>query len=507
LSASRKKYPLVILGFDAGDPRLLEKWGHDGTLPTMHDLLARGCWGCTAGPEMVSEHGMWTTLMSGVSRARHGYYYFRQLIPGTYRLAPARGRNLNIEPFWRALGDDRKIAVIDVPDIAAPRPQPGIQLSEWATHYPYFPASASPPDLLERVRGVFGPQMVIHERPISGEQGDRSIFDRLLNRIGKKAALCQRLLEDGDFDLICIVFGETHTGAHQLWKYGCAGQRPRVTSPPADLAEGIRRLYQATDEAMGGILRQIGDNANVFVISSVGMKRQYPAAGLGEAFTRQLGYQAAPRSSVQRAVNPMTVLRRALPRKVRNQLSRLLPEATQERWVSDKFEFGTDWDRTSAFCIPSWYTSFFRVNLRGREPRGIVAPGAEYERVLDRLEQDLRLLIDPVTGKPAIEYLARATELFGGGPPETLPDLFAEWAEADHFMERVAHPRADLYQVPCEFHRDSDHSRRAFVAAAGPLIGGRGDLGELSPLDLAPTFRHLLEADPLGQPHAGILGS
>jgi predicted AlkP superfamily phosphohydrolase/phosphomutase len=349
--------------------------------------------------------------------------------------------------------------------------------------------------------------MVIHERPISREQDDRSIFERLIKRVGKKAALCQHLLEDGDFDLICIVFGETHTGAHQLWKYGCDAQGARVTSPPADLAEGIRRLYRATDEAMSGILRQIGDNANTFVISSVGMKRQYPAAGLGEALTRQLGYQAAPRSSVQRALNPMAVLRRALPREVRNQLSRLLPQAIQERWVSDKFEFGTDWDRTSAFCIPSWYTSFFRVNLRGREPRGIVAPGGEYERVLDRLEHDLRLLIDPVTGKPAIEYLARATDLFGGGPPETLPDLFAEWAEADHFMERVTHPSADLHQVPCEFHRDSDHSRRAFVAAAGPLIGGRGDLGELSPLDLAPTFRRLLEAEALGRPHAGILGS
>jgi hypothetical protein len=95
-------------------------------------------------------------------------------------------------------------------------------------------------------------------------------------------------------------------------------------------------------------------------------------------------------------------------------------------------------------------------------------PGADYERVLERLEQDLRLLIDPVTSKPAVQYLARATDLFGGGPPERLPDLFVEWAEADHFMERVVHPRAELRQTPCEFHRDSDHSRKGFAATAGP---------------------------------------
>jgi len=505
-----KKYPLVILGFDAGDPRLLWKWAEDGTLPVVRDLLQRGCWGCTAGPELISEHGMWVTLTSGVSRGRHGYYYHRQLVPGTYRLAPARGRDLEVDPLWRRLGDRAEVAVIDVPDIAAPHPQPGIQLSEWATHYPYFPPSAHPPTLVDRARRVFGPQMVIHEKPVSSQQDDRVIFERLRTRIEKKAALCSRLLEEGEFDLIYIVFGECHTGGHQLWKYLPEAHGPRAASASSELTEGIRRLYQATDEAMGGILRQAGDEANVFVISSVGMKSQYPAAGLGEAFCRQLGYQAEPSASNARALGPMALLRRGVPRGLRDWSSRLLPRATQERWISDKFELGTDWDRTVAFCIPSYYTSFLRVNLQGREPRGIVRPGADYEGVLDRLEHDLQLLIDPVTSKPAVQYLARSTDLFGGGPPETLPDLFAEWAEADHFMERVVHPRAELRQRPCEFHRDSDHSRRGFVAAAGPLIRGRGDLGELSPLDLAPTFLRLLNAAPApdlpGRPHPGILG-
>jgi predicted AlkP superfamily phosphohydrolase/phosphomutase len=206
----------------------------------------------------------------------------------------------------------------------------------------------------------------------------------------------------------------------------------------------------------------------------------------------------------------MVLLRRALPLGLRAQLSRLLPRRVQERWISDKFESSTDWDRTLAFCIPSYYTSFLRVNLLGREPKGIVKPGAEYEQILDRLEEDIRLLIDPVTAKPAVRYLARSTDLFGGGPPETLPDLFVEWAEADHFMEYLEHPRAKVCQARCEFHRDSDHSRRGFIAAAGPDIPGRGDLGELSPLDLVPTFLRLMKVSPAsqlpGRPHPGILG-
>ena len=99
-------------------------------------------------------------------------------------------------------------------------------------------------------------------------------------------------------------------------------------------------------------------------------------------------------------------------------------------------------------------------------------------------------------------------ESLANGHLDALPDLFVEWAEADHFMTRVVHPRGELRQSPCEFHRDSDHSREGFVAAAGPLILGRGDLGELSPLALAPTFLHLLGADRSrrGQPHPAIIG-
>jgi predicted AlkP superfamily phosphohydrolase/phosphomutase len=502
---------LVIVGIDAGDSRLLQEWGGDGTLPVVGNLLRRGCWGVTTGPELISEHGMWVTLTSGVSRAQHGYYYHRQLVPGTYRLAPVRGRDLDVRPFWQRLGNGARVAVMDVPDVAEPRPQPGIQLSDWATHDPHFPVSAYPHDTLNHARRVFGRQIIVDEEPFGTEEEDRSIFERLRRRIEKKGALCDWLLAQGRFDLICIVFGECHTGGHQLWKYMPEPYGSGAASTRVDLTDGLRRLYQGTDAAVGRIIQRAGSEANVFVIASVGLKSQYPAAGLGEAFCRQLGYQGLPGASKASARSPMAWLRRALPHGVRARLSGLVPRAIQERWISDKFESSIDWDRTLAFCIPSYYTSFFRVNLQGREPQGIVKPGADYEAVLDRLEKDLALLVDPVTSKPAVRDLARSTDLFGGGPPQTLPDLFVEWAEADHFMERLEHPRAVLRQAPCEFHRGSDHSRQGLVAAAGPQISGRGNLGELSPLDLVPTFLRLLNASPApdlpGRPHAGILGA
>src|SRR5262249_55009059 len=50
-----------------------------------------------------------------------------------------------------------------------------------------------------------------------------------------------------------------------------------------------------------------------------------------------------------------------------------------------------DWSRTRAFA-PTWADGYLRLNQRGREPYGIVSPGAEREAVLKQIEAALRAL-------------------------------------------------------------------------------------------------------------------
>ena len=482
--------PLVVFGFDAGDPHLLTQWAEDGTLPTLQSLMTRGCWGRTIGPELISEHGIWATLVSGVSRADHGYYYHRQLVPRSYALAPSRGHHVAATPFWHRLPPEVRIAIVDIPDIAEPVPQTGIQISEWATHYPYFEPSTHPPELLPAVRAMFGPQMIVHEDLDSSARDDQRIYERLRTRIRKKGDVCRQLLDRNEHDLIFVVFGESHTGGHQFWKYHRQGSGAR-DSRSKTLSSAIREIYRAIDQEMGRILQRVAGPANTFVISSVGMKSQFPAAGLGESFCRGLGYQAAPPAE-EEGRGSIAFLRRVLPVSIRNQLSRLLSRDTQERLLSEKYVTGTDWRRTTLFSIPSYYTTLLRVNLKGREPQGIVESGGPYDDLLKRAQSDAERLLDPVTGARAVRDVVRTVDLFGPKPPAVLPDMFIEWAEADHFMERVVHPKVELLQDRCEFHRSSDHSREGFVAAAGPSIVDGGDLGDIDPLDLAPTFLTLL---------------
>lgn len=483
----RQQLPVLVFGFDAGDRDLLLRWAHDGILPALASILRRGCHARFAGPEMVSEHGMWVSLTSGVSRARHGYYYHRQLVPGTYDLMPARGRQIEHRPFWRRL-EESHIAIIDVPDIAAPEPAKGIQISEWATHYPYFPASTEPPELLNTIQSEFGRRQFIDEVPEADLRTDLKIFEALMRRIETKKRLCLRYLSQGRFDLAVVVFGECHTGAHQFWKYHKA--------KAGALAHAVRDIYRAIDEVLGSILAMWPQGAPVFIVSSVGLKEQWPTAGLNEAFCRELGYQTPSLPGAAITGRPIDILRRLIPQGARNQLSRLVSAEKRARLLSDKFRASTDWSRTTLFSIPAYYTGQFRVNLAGREPCGIVQPGREYEGLLDRVEADLLALVDPVTNKSAVKTVRRISRLFGANPPDTLPDIMAEWADADYFMEKVIHPRAELVQTPGEFHRRTDHSQFGFLAAAGDHIEPCGDVGDVSPLDLAPTLLSHLGVPP-----------
>jgi predicted AlkP superfamily phosphohydrolase/phosphomutase len=179
-------------------------------------------------------------------------------------------------------------------------------------------------------------------------------------------------------------------------------------------------------------------------------------------------------------------------------MSLLLPRTVQRCLETDKFQRETDWTKTKAFSLPSLQASFVRVNLRGREPHGIINPGRDYEGLLSQIETDLRLLVDVRSGEPAVERVIRTAEAFRCGPPTSLPDLVVEWKSTSYLMDRVNHPKAELVQDKQYYNRSSHHTMYGSIFAAGPSIREGGDVSEVSPLDFAPLFLSLI-GEPMSQ--------
>ena len=498
MKSNRTQSPLIILCFDSGDPRLLRRWANDGHLPTVSSLMKRGCWAETGGSELLLEHGAWMSIFTGMRRDQHGFYYFRQLVPGSYDLRLVYGSEIKAPPFWTVeqRGQGRTI-VIDVPDADLLPGLPGGQIANWAIHRGYISRAAcdqpgsEPAGLLGEITRMFGPPVRIIEMPEANAAENRRLHSKLMTRVGKKGAMARHLIERERPDVAVVCFGESHTAGHQFWRY-CAevsGHRPADTH---GFGSALRDVYQAIDREMGLLVSSMPANANVVVLSSIGLADHYPTGQLIDAFCRQLGYQASPPPQT-RSSSPAAVIRRMVPHRWRVGLTRHLSRETREQLFAQQFRSGTDWSRTTAFAIPSIYSAFLRVNLRGREPQGIVDPGPAYERILDRLEADLGQLIDPQTGQAAIEQVCRVNRMYPCQYPSVLPDLIVHWKPSTHFLDRVVHPKLDLKQKKPEFFRDSEHTFHGFFAAAGPAISNRGPMADIEVSDLAPTFLELLD--------------
>jgi predicted AlkP superfamily phosphohydrolase/phosphomutase len=262
------------------------------------------------------------------------------------------------------------------------------------------------------------------------------------------------------------------------------------------------------DRALGRILQALPSKANVILLGSVGLQDQYPTVGLIESFCRQLGYQPAAAPTAASRLRPRDLARRLMPRALRKAVAGTLSRERQEHLLAQSFREGTDWSRTRAFALPTNHTSMIRVNLRGREPQGTVESGEEYDALLQELSVELGRLTDPVTDQPVVHETVRTDRTFGCETPTILPDLFVQWAPCARFLDRVHHPWAELSQAPPDFFRGTEHRAEGFLAACGPSVSGRGDLGAVKVLDLAPTFLRLLgqESGPgmRGRPVAAL---
>lgn len=478
--------PLVIIGLDAGDPDLILAWAGEGVLPTIASILARGTCGRLVGPEMFSVHGVWTSFFSGVSVHEHGLYLQRPLLPGTYELKAIHPWDSVARPFWADFR--RPLVTIDVPDSHPLAGLHGVQLVNWSNHPTLAPPEARPEGLLSEIRAAVGPPIATDERQGSRRR-DRRILTRILRRIEQKGELCRYLLNKGRFDLVVVVFGDSHAAGHRFRKYQNAAT---AAACGGDLRDAVRQTYEAIDREIGRLLCGFPEPPNVFVVSNSGTIDGYPVGDWMEAFCRELGYQTL--------IEPTGALGRlcALPRTWRS----LLGYRRRLRLQAERLGKSTNWGRTTAFAIPAYYTGYVRVNLKGREPLGVVAPGAEYEALLERMTADFLQLVDEKTGDAVVERVTCTAKLFGGGPPLRLPDLVVDWRHSAALAQRIAHPRGVLVRRGWGRPRGNYHSSSGLVLAAGPSIRQCGRVADLSPLDFAPLFRVLM-AEPIAARASG----
>jgi predicted AlkP superfamily phosphohydrolase/phosphomutase len=137
-----------------------------------------------------------------------------------------------------------------------------------------------------------------------------------------------------------------------------------------------------------------------------------------------------------------------------------------------------------------------RVNLAGREPNGLVAPGDDLDRFCETLSRELLAIVDLDRGERVVSRVLRTDDLYHGEHRELLPDLLVEWSSYAPISKiRIGSPAIGELAGEYTFCRTGDHFPGGMFVATGPGIA-HGVLDRtVSIMDFAPTFCAMLGVD------------
>ena len=119
-----------------------------------------------------------------------------------------------------------------------------------------------------------------------------------------------------------------------------------------------------------------------------------------------------------------------------------------------------------------------RINLVGRESHGRIHRGREYDALCERLEADLRALVNVETGTPVVTRVERSDAHYERSQLDALPDLFVEW-NSERPTETIWSPRFGLIRSPYTHWRTGDHKPGGLLLARGPAIPAGASLPSL----------------------------
>lgn len=487
--------PLIIFALDSADPKLISRFMNEGDMPNLRELAKRGSQATIKDKDTLIELGIYNVILSGESRSETGYYDFRQLIPGTYKLKHhVDGTDFGRDPFWGLLKKtDIRVFVMDVFDARLIPDLNGVQVANWGVNNMKREMSAFPESVFAEVAS-WEERIFANQKMPATFIESKSIYKKMMLRLEKKVERILHLLKNDSFGLVVIGFGEVHGATHQFWQYRPDNAAHNPDWQTTELTDAIRNIYRKTDECIGEIIRHFPTQSNTFVISHCGFKNQYPIENLMNNFCVGLGYQTLKQPGFLKQLHPLNIIRRIVPLAWRIELSRRLLNTEQRDGIlSDTFENGTDWENTTLFDMSSMFTAFLRVNLKGREPRGVVMAGEEYDKLLEKVVGDLRALRDKKSGEPLIDQIVKTKGTFSDAEPIRLPDIVATFHDLPYFVREAVHPKRSITQEPNLFFRDSTHDDQGLLIAAGENIENREKLPNVSPSDFAPTFLTLLD--------------
>jgi predicted AlkP superfamily phosphohydrolase/phosphomutase len=202
-------------------------------------------------------------------------------------------------------------------------------------------------------------------------------------------------LDDPEVRLFVQIYEFPDRVAHCFWRFLDPQHPAYDAAKAAKWAPAVDRTYAQMDAIVGDAMKKLHEGDVLMVLSDHGF------------------------ATWRRSVNYNTWL-------VENGFMTLTGNDGKQADLEMLFGQGefwpnVDWSKTKAYAMG---LGDIYINLKGREGKGSVAPGAEYEAVREEIKRKLVTLVDPKTGTRAVSRIFTREEAYGSFDADVIPDLF-----------------------------------------------------------------------------------
>lgn len=471
---------IAVIGWDAATFDVIFPLLEAGALPNLQHLMTHGAWGRLQSTIHPLSPTAWTSFMTGVNPGRHGVFDFVSLRPGG-RFHITNGGAIGAETLWSQLSRaGRCVAAINVPMTYPPQPVNGVIISGMDAPR-QDRAFTYPPEFASQLHRHFGSYREgVSAKRRFGMSGHRFVahyIDQLCQVTRLHSEVAQYVLEHHPVDFLTIVFTAPDRAQHALGHLLKDGVTPD---------DDIGRVYRACDDALGRILKQLGDDWITMVISDHGARAYKRVFELSTWLGMRGWLRLQPMNRSSKLAGSLFLLQRMLARLT-----------NQPAWSDSRLEQFLNrivWSETRAFALGACGSIY--INTREKFPMGIVEPGDEYQNICEQITEELLAVRDPDTGDQVVRAVHRAADVYEGDYAYLAPDLLIETTEDYFVRNNLDHEEgtpiytAGHYRGRSLAHTGKHTPDGILIATGTPFTPGAGRSGARI-VDIAPTILYL----------------
>lgn len=257
-------------------------------------------------------------------------------------------------------------------------------------------------DELTHEHGLFKTQgwMIDTWSLTNGTADEQTFLDDVKLTVDKEKEILDGLLAKDDWDVLVHYFEFTDRVQHMMFRFFDPKHPLYTVEGAAKWGGSILQSYQEMDRVVGEVMRKRPEAA-LMIVSDHGF------------------------ASFRRSMNYNTWL-------AKNGFMSLTGEDAKRKNLEDLFDQGdfftnVNWAKTRAYALG---LGQIYINLKGREEKGIVKPGAEYQQVVAAIKAGLESFIDEETGERPVAHVFTRDEAYEGVyDPVLIPDLIPSNSE------------------------------------------------------------------------------